>query len=102
MRCRAGKPSAVFLRGESQKDRLPVLWGVTFLAGKKVTKEPTQGRLLTAKPFAFAEIVVALYPDFELPSPENPSRPLRANKMLSSRFYPPASPGDILFAAAHQ
>ena len=25
--------------------------GMTFLVGKKVTKEPTQGRMLTAKPF---------------------------------------------------
>ena len=59
---------------------------MTFLVGKKVTKEPTQGRMLTAKSIESAEQVDHLYPDFEPPSPENPSRPLRVIEMLSSRL----------------
>ena len=59
---------------------------MTFLVGKKITKEPTQGRMLTAKSIGTTDQAGHLYPDFEPPSPKNPSRPLRVNEMLSSRY----------------
>ena len=42
--------------------------------------------MLTANSFESAEQVDPCYPDFEPPSPENPSRPLRVNEKLNSRF----------------
>ena len=54
--------------------------------GKKGTKEPTQGRMLTTKPFGSADRVDSFYPGFEPPSPENLSRPLRVRLALSDRI----------------
>ena len=42
--------------------------------------------MLTAKSIDLAANIDLFYPDFEPPSPENPSRPLRVIEMLSIRL----------------
>ena len=53
---------------------------------KKVTKESTQGRMLTAKSIDIADKLANYYPDFEPPSPKDLSRPLRVSQKLRNRF----------------
>ena len=65
--------------------------------GKKGTKEPTQGRMLTTKPFGSADRVDSFYPGFEPPSPENLSRPLRVSLALSGRLCPRLRRGGVCF-----
>ena len=82
--------------GESNFRSLPGAYLSCF--GKKGTKEPTQGRMLEARNLSGRGENHTFYPGFEPPSPENPSRPLRAEETLSSRFcYPPASPVVVFF-----
>lgn len=64
---------------------LPGAWLSCF--GTKVSKEADLGEALTVKAIDTAFLVVPSYPDFKLPFPKYPSRPLRVSLTLGGRGF---------------